>query len=184
MADLAPLLERITGLLKNRSADPGKPLVTEMEDTLTDGDARAQGLRRPSPRRRCRARRAAQPARRPPEAPRSRPRRRLARSEGLGLRSPPRCSLDDSAADGVDRRLNAVLDLQLHEDVRDVVLDRLRADEELAGDLGVVLAVRDQLQYLELAVGELGADRLGGVHILGLRAEPLQDLGGDLRRDE
>jgi len=41
MADLAPLLERITGLLKNRSADPGKPLVTEMEDTLTDGYARA-----------------------------------------------------------------------------------------------------------------------------------------------
>ena len=44
MADLAPLLERITGLLRNRSADPGKPLVTEMEDTLTDGYARALQL--------------------------------------------------------------------------------------------------------------------------------------------
>jgi ABC-type phosphate transport system auxiliary subunit len=44
MADLAPLLERITRLLKNRSADPGKPLVTEMEDTLTDGYARALEL--------------------------------------------------------------------------------------------------------------------------------------------
>ena len=44
MADLAPLLERITTLLKNRSADPGKPLVTEMEDTLTDGYARALEL--------------------------------------------------------------------------------------------------------------------------------------------
>ena len=44
MADLAPLLERITGLLKNRSADPGKPLVTEMENTLTDGYARALQL--------------------------------------------------------------------------------------------------------------------------------------------
>ena len=44
MADLAPLLERITTLLKNRSADPGKPLVTEMEDTLTDGYARALQL--------------------------------------------------------------------------------------------------------------------------------------------
>ena len=44
MADLAPLLERITGLLKDRSADPGKPLVTEMEDTLTDGYARALQL--------------------------------------------------------------------------------------------------------------------------------------------
>jgi len=44
MADLAPLLERIGSLLKNRSADPGKPLVTEMEDTLTDGYARALQL--------------------------------------------------------------------------------------------------------------------------------------------
>jgi hypothetical protein len=44
MADLAPLHERITGLLKNRPADPGKPLVTEMEDTLTDGYARALEL--------------------------------------------------------------------------------------------------------------------------------------------
>jgi len=44
MADIAPLLERITALLKNRSADPGKPLVTEMEDTLTDGYARALQL--------------------------------------------------------------------------------------------------------------------------------------------
>ena len=31
-------------MLKNRSADPGKPLVTEMEDTLTDGYARALEL--------------------------------------------------------------------------------------------------------------------------------------------
>jgi hypothetical protein len=44
MADLAPLLERITGLLKHRPADPGKPLLTEMEDTLTDGYARALQL--------------------------------------------------------------------------------------------------------------------------------------------
>ena len=42
MADLAPLLERIASLLKNRSADPGN--VTEMEDTLTDGYARALEL--------------------------------------------------------------------------------------------------------------------------------------------
>ena len=44
MANPAPLLERITGLLKNRPGDPGKPLVTEMEDTLTDGYARALQL--------------------------------------------------------------------------------------------------------------------------------------------
>src|SRR6185312_5849453 len=44
MADIAPLLERIASLLEIRSADPGKPLVTEMEDTLTDGYARALQL--------------------------------------------------------------------------------------------------------------------------------------------
>jgi hypothetical protein len=44
MADLAPLLERISTLLKNHPADPGKPLVTEMENTLTDGYARALEL--------------------------------------------------------------------------------------------------------------------------------------------
>jgi hypothetical protein len=44
MADLAPLLERIASMLKNRPANPGKPLVTEMEDTLTDGYARALQL--------------------------------------------------------------------------------------------------------------------------------------------
>ena len=44
MADHAPLLERITSLLGNRASDPGKPLVTEMEDTLTDGYARALEL--------------------------------------------------------------------------------------------------------------------------------------------
>jgi ABC-type phosphate transport system auxiliary subunit len=43
MADHAPLLERISSLL-SRSADPGKPLLTEMEDTLTDGYARALQL--------------------------------------------------------------------------------------------------------------------------------------------
>jgi len=31
-------------LLTNRPADPGKPFVTEMEDTLTDGYARALEL--------------------------------------------------------------------------------------------------------------------------------------------
>src|SRR5215210_9447669 len=47
-------------------------------------------------------------------------------------------SLHDSAANREDGRLDAVLDLQLHQDVRDVILDGLRADVELAGDLGVV----------------------------------------------
>src|SRR3954453_15901276 len=64
---------------------------------------------------------------------------------------------DDSASNSVDRGLDAVLDLELHQDVRDVVLDRLRADVERLCDLRVVLSVRDQAQDLELAVGELRA---------------------------
>lgn len=44
MAEHAPLLERIAALLSDRSSDPGRPLVTEMEHTLTDGYARALEL--------------------------------------------------------------------------------------------------------------------------------------------
>src|SRR5206468_8650146 len=69
-------------------------------------------------------------------------------------------SLHDPRPDRVDRGLDAVFDLELHQDVRDVVLDRLRADVELTGDHRVVLAVRDQLQHLDLAVGELRLDQL------------------------
>ncbi len=72
-----------------------------------------------------------------------------------GAREPLRVALDDPGSHRVDRRLDAVVDLQLHQDVRDVVLDRLGADVKLARDHGVVLAVRDQLQHLDLTVREL-----------------------------
>src|SRR5438067_11121483 len=88
-------------------------------------------------------------------------------------------SSDDSAPDGVDGRLDAVVDLELHQDVRDVVLHRLRADVELSRDLRVVLAVRDQLQDLDLAVGELGADRPLDLRLRARRAHTPQDLRGD-----
>ena len=42
--DLPALLERIRSQLDVRGADPGKPLLTEMEHTLTDGYARALEL--------------------------------------------------------------------------------------------------------------------------------------------
>src|SRR5204862_2444791 len=91
--------------------------------------------------------------------------------------------LNQTASDGEDRRLDAVFDLELHQDVRDVVLDRLRADRELGGDLGVVLAVRDQLQHLDLPVGELTSDRLCGLRRRRRGAYALQylrrDRGGD-----
>src|SRR6266498_2855027 len=92
--------------------------------------------------------------------------------------------LNDSAAHGVDRGLDAVFDLKLHQDVRDVVLDRFRADEELTRDLGVVLADGDQLQHLDLPVGKLRANGRGRVLARALRAQPLEQLSGDLRRDQ
>ena len=42
--DLAHLLDRIRRLLDARMSDPGQPLLTEMEHTLTDGYARALAL--------------------------------------------------------------------------------------------------------------------------------------------
>ena len=42
--DLASLLQRIRNLTDARGADPAKPLLTEMEHTLTDGYARALEL--------------------------------------------------------------------------------------------------------------------------------------------
>ena len=97
---------------------------------------------------------------------------------------PQRAALDDAAAHGVDRRLDAVVDLQLHQDVRDVVLHRLRADVQLGGDDGVVLAVRDQLQDLDLPFGQLGPDRVRDLRLRARRANALQHLRRDVRRDE
>ena len=65
-----------------------------------------------------------------------------------------------------------------------MVLDRLRADVQLAGDQGVVLAVCDQLQHLDLAVGQLGANRGRRLRRRRRRAYVLQHLAGDVRRDE
>ena len=59
-------------------------------------------------------------------------------------------------------RLRAVCDLELREDVRDVVADRLLAEHEVPRHPGVVVALRDQLEHLALALGELG-ERLRGV---------------------
>jgi hypothetical protein len=42
--DLVHLLDRIRRLLDPRMRDPGQPLLTEMEHTLTDGYARALAL--------------------------------------------------------------------------------------------------------------------------------------------
>jgi hypothetical protein len=42
--DFASLVDRIRSLLEQRGADPTMPLLTDMENTLTDGYARALAL--------------------------------------------------------------------------------------------------------------------------------------------
>src|SRR3954469_21793621 len=76
------------------------------------------------------------------------------RSGGCATLSRP--ALDDPRPDRVDRGLDAVLDLELHQDAGDVVLHRLRADEELRGDLGVAFALGQQPKHLDLALGQAG----------------------------
>ena len=53
-----------------------------------------------------------------------------------------------------------------------------------SGDLAVVLAVRDQLQHLDLAVGELRADRRGVPRRRARRPHALEHLRRDHGRDE
>src|SRR6478752_4247063 len=60
-----------------------------------------------------------------------------------------------SGVAGPDDRLGAVGCLQLGEDVGDVVADRLGGEVERRRDLRVVLPGRDQVEDLELALGEL-----------------------------
>jgi hypothetical protein len=56
---------------------------------------------------------------------------------------------------GQHDRLDAVAEIQLLQDVRDVGLDRCVADVELLCDLRIRVALRDQPQDLPLAVGQL-----------------------------
>src|SRR5688572_6404386 len=57
-------------------------------------------------------------------------------------------------AHGVHDGLHAGVELQLLQDVADVVLDGVLADDQLAGDLAVVHPGRDVAQHLELALGQ------------------------------
>ena len=69
---------------------------------------------------------------------------------------------------GEHDRLDAVAEVELLEDVRDVRLHGRLADEELLPDLGVGEAVGDQAQDLELARGQL-VERLAAASGRGMR---------------
>src|SRR5919106_1823436 len=64
--------------------------------------------------------------------------------------------LHEAALVGEDHGLYAVAYAELHQYVRDVRLGRGLAHHEVGGDLGIRAAAREQLQDLELALGQLG----------------------------
>jgi len=94
--------------------------------------------------------------------------RRKARS-----RRPRRCPardraalgrLEEAFAHGPDGRLDPCPDVELPEDVRDVLLDRVAADRELAADVRIAGAGHDQTQNLALALAErIGRPLPGGL---------------------
>src|SRR5258708_7231660 len=60
--------------------------------------------------------------------------------------------LHQPRAPGVDGGLGAVRQVQLAQDVADVVLDCVLADDQLLGDGGVAAAIRDEPQHPLLAL--------------------------------
>jgi hypothetical protein len=62
-------------------------------------------------------------------------------------------TVSEADFEGADRGLGPIGHLQLPEDVRDVVLDHLQAEEELGGDLRVAAATGDEPEYLLFALG-------------------------------
>src|SRR5436190_16019705 len=84
-----------------------------------------------------------------------------------GGRKPRRCvpaRLETVAVGAFDgaRELHSGRDVDLAEDVAQVSLDRLLAEEQLRGDLGIRLAVDDEPCHLELACSQrLDTDPVG-----------------------
>src|SRR5207248_2339629 len=74
-------------------------------------------------------------------------------------------SVDDRFAKGDRDGMGAGVRLELREDVADVALHRLLADEEPRGDVGVRHAVGEELEDLALALGE---------HVLALAREEVR----------
>ena len=68
--------------------------------------------------------------------------------------------------------------MELAQDVTDVSLYRIFADDELFSDLAVGHAVGDQAQHIQLAFGELGEE---GLLVAVVAADVLQDARCDQR---
>src|SRR4051794_4591437 len=110
---------------------------------------------------------------------------RLSRWYG-GAGSGPGAPRDrDARLVGEHHRLHAVAQTELHQQPRDVGLDRGLADHQLGGDLAVRESPRDAAEDLELARGELvqaGRRRRGGGGDRGeLLDQPARDGGRQQR---
>src|SRR5690606_27799129 len=79
---------------------------------------------------------------------------RDARAPARRARVTPPGSGHQAVAVGVDDRLDAIAQVELGEDARDIGLDGLLADHQGLGDLAVGQAVGDEAQHLQLPRGQ------------------------------
>ena len=87
--------------------------------------------------------------------------------------------------EGIDKRLHAIIDLELAEDAAEVVLDRLLANREPEGDLLVAEALGQQVKDFDLPLRELLEEiRHHALLLPGQAREFIQHPGGDGRMDE
>src|SRR5713226_4793132 len=93
--------------------------------------------------------------------------------------------VEQALPDGVHHGFHPGVQVQLLQDVADVVLDGVLRDEELLGDVPVVVAPSDELQHLQLPLGEAGGrdagPLVGALHHAG---ELVQQLRGHRGGDE
>lgn len=91
---------------------------------------------------------------------------------------------DESCSDRVHGGLNPVLQLELLEDVRHVLLDRVLADRQRLADRGVVGAIGEQPQHVELARRQdVRVVRLAFARLIAAR-HPRDQRAHDLARDD
>ena len=82
--------------------------------------------------------------------------------------------LTEAGLTGPDDGVGPVRDLELGEDVRDVVANRLRAEAKVAGHLDVGMASGEELEDFPLSLRQLGKGQDGGVPV---REEPYLSHG-------
>src|SRR5450759_4266376 len=118
----------------------------------------------------------------------SRSRVRTTRRQALSATTEAAASVgevEDLLADGIHRGLHARVQLELLQDVAHMVLDGVLRDEQRSGDVLVRHAAGDQLEHLELALGQ-ARDRHGRTFLMFLdhEGELGQELRGHRRRDQ